>query len=72
MLTGAGLDIDEYVRRSYKFAYADCIEVGPVACLPEPLDLNNSTIQKPNRQEYLWMIYNQSFGHSLSLEYDVN
>lgn len=72
MLTGAGLDIDEYVRRSYKFAYADGIEVGPVACLPEPPDLNNSAIRKPNRQEYLWMIYNQSFGHSLSLEYDVN
>ncbi|KAF8395994.1 hypothetical protein HHK36_017605 [Tetracentron sinense] len=37
---GTGLDVDEYVRSSYKFAYSDCIEVGPVACLPEPPDPN--------------------------------
>jgi hypothetical protein len=32
--------VDEYVRRAYKFAYSDCIEVGPVPCLPEPPDPN--------------------------------
>lgn len=37
---GNGLDVDEYVRKAYKFAYSDCIEVGPVACLPEPPDPN--------------------------------
>ena len=37
---GNGLDVDEYVRRAYKYAYSDCIEVGPVACLPEPPDPN--------------------------------
>ncbi|KAK4492216.1 hypothetical protein RD792_003016 [Penstemon davidsonii] len=40
VFNGNGLDIDEYVRRAYKFAYSDCIEVGPVACLPEPPDPN--------------------------------
>lgn len=39
-IVGNGLDVDEYVRRAYKFAYSDCIEVGPVACLPEPPDPN--------------------------------
>lgn len=37
---GNGLDVDEYVRRAYKFAYSDCIEMGPMACLPEPPDPN--------------------------------
>jgi hypothetical protein len=40
VFNGNGLDVDEYVRRAYKFAYSDCIEVGPVACLPEPPDPN--------------------------------
>ncbi|GFP92459.1 calpain-type cysteine protease dek1 [Phtheirospermum japonicum] len=31
VFNGNGVDIDEYVRRAYKFAYSDCIEVGPVA-----------------------------------------
>lgn len=39
-IVGNGLDVDEYVRRAYKFAYSDCVEVGPVACLPEPPDPN--------------------------------
>lgn len=39
-VVGNGLNMDEYVRRAYKFAYSDCIEVGPVACLPEPPDPN--------------------------------
>ncbi|KAF3667672.1 hypothetical protein FXO37_09943 [Capsicum annuum] len=40
VFNGNGLDVDEYVRRAYKFAYSDCIEVGPVACLQEPPDPN--------------------------------
>lgn len=42
--------MDEYVRRSYKFAHADAVEVGPVACLPEPPEPKDPTIQKTNRQ----------------------
>eukprot|EP01018_Ginkgo_biloba_P017061 Gb_09128 [translate_table: standard] len=61
---GAGLDVDEYVRRSYKFAYADGIEVGPVACLPEPPDPNESLIRKPNRTSHLGLLY---FGSLLVL-----
>ncbi|THU49490.1 hypothetical protein C4D60_Mb06t10110 [Musa balbisiana] len=40
VFNGSGFDVDEYVRKSYKFAYSDCIEVGPLACLPEPPDPN--------------------------------
>ncbi|TYK09968.1 calpain-type cysteine protease DEK1 [Cucumis melo var. makuwa] len=40
VFNGNGLDVDEYVRRAYKFAYSDCIEVGPLASLPEPPDPN--------------------------------
>ncbi|KAF3782219.1 Calpain-type cysteine protease [Nymphaea thermarum] len=49
VFNGNGLDVDEYVRRSYKFAYSDGIEVGPVACLPEPPDLNEAS--------YLGLLY---------------
>lgn len=52
-VVGTGLDVDEYVRRSYKFAYSDCIEVGPVACLPEPPDPNELYTRKSSRQVYL-------------------
>lgn len=48
-VTGAGFDVDEYVRRSYKFAYSDCIEVGPLACLPEPPDPHELYTQKYSR-----------------------
>ena len=48
--TGTGLDVDEYVRKSYKFAYSDCIEVGPLACLPEPPDPSDLYTQKSSRQ----------------------
>ena len=51
--TGNGLDIDEYVRRAYKFAYSDCIEVGPVACLPEPPDPNELYPRQSRRQVVL-------------------
>ncbi|MFS7911664.1 hypothetical protein Hanom_Chr02g00120751 [Helianthus anomalus] len=41
VFNGNGLDVDEYVRIAYKFAYSGCIEVGPIACLPEPPDPND-------------------------------
>ncbi|MED6130995.1 Calpain-type cysteine protease dek1 [Stylosanthes scabra] len=40
VFNGNGLDVDEYVRRAYKFAYSDQIELGPVTSLPEPPDPN--------------------------------
>ena len=40
MPEGNGLDVDEYVRRAYKFAYSDCVEMGPIPCSPEPPDPN--------------------------------
>ncbi|EXC34521.1 hypothetical protein L484_019118 [Morus notabilis] len=49
LFNGNGLDVDEYVRKAYKFAYSDCIEVGPVACLPEPPD--------PNEASHLLLLY---------------
>ncbi|KAF6155140.1 hypothetical protein GIB67_019666 [Kingdonia uniflora] len=50
VFNGSGLDMDEYVRRSYKFAYSDCIEVGPVACIPEPPDPNELYMGNSSRQ----------------------
>uniref|UniRef100_M8C6S9 Protein DEFECTIVE KERNEL 1 n=1 Tax=Aegilops tauschii TaxID=37682 RepID=M8C6S9_AEGTA len=38
LFNGSGFDVDEYVRRSYKFAYSDCVEVAPVSCSPDPPD----------------------------------
>ncbi|PSR95355.1 Calpain-type cysteine protease [Actinidia chinensis var. chinensis] len=49
VFNGNGLDVDEYVRRAYRFAYSDCIEVGPLACLPEPPD--------PNEASHLGLLY---------------
>ncbi|PKA55512.1 hypothetical protein AXF42_Ash006714 [Apostasia shenzhenica] len=57
VFSGTGLDIDEYVRRSYKFAYSDCIEVGPLACLPEPPDPNDMQMQKTRRALHLALLY---------------
>ena len=48
--SGNGLDVDEYVRRAYKFAYSDCIEVGPLASLPEPPDPNELYPRQSSRQ----------------------
>ncbi|CAL9189957.1 unnamed protein product [Musa hybrid cultivar] len=50
VFNGSGFDVDEYVRKSYKFAYSDCIEVGPLACLPEPPDPNELYMQRSRRQ----------------------
>nr|ACF22702.1 calpain-like protein [Brachypodium distachyon] len=38
LFNGSGFDVDEYVRRSYKFADSDCVEVVPVSCSPDPPD----------------------------------
>ncbi|KAJ4822515.1 Calpain-type cysteine protease dek1 [Turnera subulata] len=55
--TGNGLDVDEYVRRAYKFAYSDCIEVGPMACLPEPPDPNVLYPRQSSRATHLGLLY---------------
>ncbi|XP_042517382.1 calpain-type cysteine protease DEK1-like [Macadamia integrifolia] len=57
VFNGTGLDVDEYVRRSYTFAYSDCIEVGPVACLPEPPDPNELYTQESSRASHLGLLY---------------
>ncbi|XP_042008073.1 calpain-type cysteine protease DEK1-like isoform X1 [Salvia splendens] len=57
VFNGNGLDIDEYVRRAYKFAYSDCIEVGPVACLPEPPDPNELYPRQSRRALHLGLLY---------------
>jgi hypothetical protein len=49
--------VDEYVRRAYKFAYSDCIEVGPVACLPEPPDPNELYPRQTSRASHLGLLY---------------
>lgn len=57
---GNGLDVDEYVRKAYKFAYSDCIEVGPVACLPEPPDPNELYPRQSSRQApYVHVLFHQ-------------
>ncbi|KAL5708598.1 Calpain-type cysteine protease dek1 [Ranunculus cassubicifolius] len=60
VFNGTGLNVDEYVRKSYKFAYSDCIEVGPVACLPEPPDPNGLYPRKFSRALHLGLLYSGS------------
>ncbi|KAL6195012.1 hypothetical protein ACLB2K_030634 [Fragaria x ananassa] len=57
VFNGNGLDVDEYVRKAYKFAYSDCIEVGPVACLPEPPDPNELYPRQSSRASHLGLLY---------------
>ncbi|KAK4725636.1 hypothetical protein R3W88_030553 [Solanum pinnatisectum] len=57
VFNGNGLDVDEYVRRAYKFAYSDCIEVGPVACLQEPPDPNELYPRQSRRALHLGLLY---------------
>ncbi|XP_010936786.1 calpain-type cysteine protease ADL1 [Elaeis guineensis] len=57
VFNGTGFDMDEYVRRSYKFAYSDCIEVGPVARLPDPPDPNELYMRKSSRALHLGLLY---------------
>lgn len=47
--TGSGFDVDEYVRRLYKFAYSDCVEVAPVSCSPDPPDPSELYMTKSSR-----------------------
>ncbi|PSS14492.1 Calpain-type cysteine protease [Actinidia chinensis var. chinensis] len=57
VFNGNGLDVDEYVRRAYRFAYSDCIEVGPLACLPEPPDPNELYPRQSRRASHLGLLY---------------
>ncbi|KAL0906783.1 hypothetical protein M5K25_025304 [Dendrobium thyrsiflorum] len=57
VFNGNGLDVDEYVMRSYKFAYSDCIEVGPFTCSPEPPDPNDMQMRKSSRVLHLALLY---------------
>ncbi|KAG6476656.1 hypothetical protein ZIOFF_065901 [Zingiber officinale] len=57
VFNGNGFDVDEYVRRSYKFAYSDCIEVGAVACLTEPPDPNELYMRKSSTALHLGLLY---------------
>ncbi|KAJ7980590.1 calpain-type cysteine protease DEK1 [Quillaja saponaria] len=57
VFNGKGLDVDEYVRGAYRFAYSDCIEVGPVACLPEPPDPNELYPRQSSRASHLGLLY---------------
>lgn len=57
VFNGNGLDVDEYVRKAYKFAYSDCIEMGPVACLPEPPDPNELYPRQSSRATHLVLLY---------------
>lgn len=57
VFNGNGLDVDEYVRRAYKFAYSDCVEVGPLAGLPEPPDPNELYPRQSCRFIHLGLLY---------------
>ncbi|KAI4386305.1 hypothetical protein MLD38_004246 [Melastoma candidum] len=54
---GNGLDVDEYVRKAYKFAYSECIEVGPVCCSPDPPDPNELYPRQSSRASHLGTLY---------------
>ncbi|KAM7259566.1 hypothetical protein ACFE04_015307 [Oxalis oulophora] len=57
VFNGNGLDVDEYVRKAYKFAYADAVEVGPVASVPEPPDPNGLYPKQSRRVSHLALLY---------------
>ncbi|KAK4780069.1 hypothetical protein SAY87_016175 [Trapa incisa] len=57
VFNGNGLDVDEYVRRAYKFAYSDCIEVASASCLPEPPDPNELYPRQSSRASHLGFLY---------------
>ncbi|GKV30284.1 hypothetical protein SLEP1_g39111 [Rubroshorea leprosula] len=57
VFNGNGLDVDEYVRRAYKFAYSDSIEMGPLSCLPEPPDPNELYPRQFSRASHLGLLY---------------
>ncbi|GLT26977.1 hypothetical protein SLA2020_020110 [Shorea laevis] len=57
VFNGNGLDVDEYVRRAYKFAYSDSIEMGPLSCLPEPPAPNELYPRQFSRASHLGLLY---------------
>ncbi|XP_038724877.1 calpain-type cysteine protease DEK1 isoform X2 [Tripterygium wilfordii] len=57
VFNGNGLDVDEYVRRAYKYAYSKSIEMGPVACLPEPPDPTELYPRQSRRASHLGLLY---------------
>ncbi|GAV75559.1 Peptidase_C2 domain-containing protein/Laminin_G_3 domain-containing protein [Cephalotus follicularis] len=57
VFNGKGLNVDEYVRRAYKFAYADAIEMGPVASVPEPPEPNELYPRQSRRVSHLGLLY---------------
>ncbi|KAL9386177.1 hypothetical protein Peur_019301 [Populus x canadensis] len=57
VFNGNGLDVDEYVRRAYKFAYSDCIEMGPIPCSPEPPNPNELYPRQSSRASHLGLLY---------------
>ncbi|XP_047318032.1 calpain-type cysteine protease DEK1-like isoform X2 [Impatiens glandulifera] len=57
VFNGNGLDVDEYVRRAYKYAYSDYVEAGPVACAPEPPDPHELYPQQSRRALHLGLLY---------------
>ena len=44
------------MQQAYKFAYSDCIEVGPVACLLEPPDPNELYPHQSRRQVIIFVL----------------
>ncbi|GAA0139178.1 cysteine protease [Lithospermum erythrorhizon] len=63
VFNGNGLNVDEYVRMAYKFAYSDCVEAGPVASLPEPPDPKELYPKKSRRQVVLGIIASSKAAH---------
>ncbi|XP_038698784.1 calpain-type cysteine protease DEK1-like isoform X2 [Tripterygium wilfordii] len=57
VFNGNGLDVDKYVWRAYKHAYSKSIEMGPVACLPEPPDPNELYPRHSRRASHLGVLY---------------
>lgn len=57
VFNGNGLNVDEYVRKSYKFAYSDSIEMGPLSCIPEPPDPNDLYPRQFSRALHLGLLY---------------
>ncbi|CAI0440581.1 unnamed protein product [Linum tenue] len=57
VFNGNGLDVDEYVRRAYKFAYSDCIEMGPMPSVPEPPDPSELYPRQSRKASHLGLLY---------------
>ncbi|CAN0887743.1 Calpain-type cysteine protease DEK1 [Linum grandiflorum] len=57
VFNGNGLDVDEYVRRAYKFAYSDCIEMASMPNVPEPPDPNELYPKQSRKASHLGLLY---------------